>query len=123
MGKQERLLELVLERIGGDSVPDAARRIGMTDYGSPQKLRRWRSGRHEPKLADAMMLLARAGLLQAEAVAAWEGISLKEARQRVEQRRRAVGAGEAGEARAALRAARESAEARPRAPKRRRRSA
>lgn len=91
MGAQQRLLALVFARIGATG-PTAAARVLHLDVSAPSKLGRWVREEHEPPLSDAMMLLGRAGLLQPEAVAAWEKVSLEEARRRVDERRRDAGA-------------------------------
>lgn len=82
MGDQERLLRRAIERVGADG-PRAAARSLHQDSAFEERLGGYLRGDHEPKLGDVMLILSGAGLLQPEAIAAWEDVSLGEAAKRV----------------------------------------
>lgn len=134
-----RLLQLVAQRLGieqadGESDRSYARRLGAaagvvpdrvldpnrklaSDENRVRKVQTWREGLDNPGFIPTMQLLAAAGLLQPEAVAAWEDVSQGEAAKRVSAARlKATGA----EARQAERDAGELPDrARPRRGRRR----
>lgn len=117
-----QIVRLAMTRLGLEEREKAAfaERLNMPPYSTPQSLvTKWLRGLNEPGFVYTMSMLNAAGLLQPEAVAAWEGVSLEEARRRVDAaRRRAAGL----EARSAEETAADLA-ARARSPRGRRRSA
>jgi len=82
-----RLLRL-LEVLYGPGRRDVARSLGFGAAADADRVRRWYKEGREPSGDDLMRVLRTVGLLQPEAVAVWDGVSLAEARRRVDARRR-----------------------------------
>src|SRR4051812_19249298 len=56
-------VRLVKERLGVEQPSEIARKLGLTDYGAPQRVRRWINGRNGPDYEGTMAMLQAAGWL------------------------------------------------------------
>jgi hypothetical protein len=81
-----RLLRF-LEVLYGSGRRQLARALGFHSAKRTDRVRRWYSEAREPAGDDLMVVLRRTGLLQPEAVALWDGVSIEEARLRVDAAR------------------------------------
>lgn len=59
------LVQLAMVKLDCETPAQLARKIGLTEYGSPKRVSRWLSGENEPDYKATIALLDALGLLRA----------------------------------------------------------